>query len=284
VIESLKRMALAAKMRRDKAMMGAAYSALFRSSDSGATTAHALNAMVESGQPDALALVVKALDEGKLEGAPIPALAKAAKTLSAAGWNEDAKRLADSLLVQAKTPEELQEVLGAAAALDMSGLGSRLGFVNEWQLVGPFPWSADGFKTTNIGEPDVDLSTSYKVKDKELSWRACTIPSPLTGVNLIDQLGQASGACGYGFATVTLAEDADAVIRCGSDDGIKIWVNGQSILERDVDRGMAIDQDLARVKLKQGENKILVRVNQGGGGWMFVLRVTKPDGSPLAFN
>jgi HEAT repeat protein len=284
VLESLKRMALAAKVRGDKAMMGAAYSALFRVSDSGAAAAHALNAMVDSGQPDALALVMKALDEGKLEGAPIPALAKAAKALSAAGRNDDAKRLADFLLVQAKTPEELQEVLGAAAPLGISGLGNRLGFINEWQLVGPFPWSADGFQTTNIGEPDVDLSASYKVKGKELSWRACTIANPLTGVNLIDHLDQASGACGYGFATITLAEDVDAVIRCGSDDGIKIWVNGQSVLERDVDRGMAIDQDLAPVKLKQGENKILVRVNQGGGGWMFVLRVTKPDGSPLAFD
>jgi len=80
---------------------------------------------------------------------------------------------------------------------------------------------------------------------------------------------------------VDVPEAGDAVLRCGSDDGIKVWINGEVVLNRDVDRGAKVDQDQAPCKLKAGANEILVEISQGGGGWNFNLRFTTPDGRPL---
>ena len=87
----------------------------------------------------------------------------------------------------------------------------------------------------------------------------------------------------YGLAEIEVPEAVDAVVRVGSDDGVKVWVNGEAVHEHNVDRGAALDDDQAPARLKAGKNTLLVQITQGGGGWVFCLRLTRPDGVPLAF-
>ena len=46
-----------------------------------------------------------------------------------------------------------------------------------------------------------------------------------------------------------------------------------------MDRGSAPDQDVAAGQLLQGKNRVLVKISQGAGGWNFMLRITRPDGT-----
>jgi len=69
----------------------------------------------------------------------------------------------------------------------------------------------------------------------------------------------------------------------GSDDGIKVWVNGDVIHENNIDRGTLLDQDQAPAKFRAGKNAILVQVTQNTGGWDFCVRLTRPDGAVLPF-
>ena len=57
----------------------------------------------------------------------------------------------------------------------------------------------------------------------------------------------------------------------GSDDAIKVWLNGAVVHNHPVDRGASDFQDTFPVNVVAGENLLLVKVSERGGGWsMFV--------------
>jgi tetratricopeptide (TPR) repeat protein/transglutaminase-like putative cysteine protease len=68
----------------------------------------------------------------------------------------------------------------------------------------------------------------------------------------------------------------------GSDEAIKIWWNGELVLARDLRRTIGFDQDLVGVTARKGWNVLLLKVHDQKGRWGFRVRVTAPDGSPLA--
>ncbi len=135
----------------------------------------------------------------------------------------------------------------------------------------------------DVNEPGVDLAATYRVEDKELRWTPHKTQDPAGMVNLIGVFGQHSNVTAYGLAEIVLPEETDAVVRMGTDDGVKLWINGEVVHEHNVDRGAALDQDHAPVTFKAAKNTLLIQITQGGGGWNFCLRLTRPDGTPLSF-
>jgi alpha-galactosidase len=59
----------------------------------------------------------------------------------------------------------------------------------------------------------------------------------------------------------------------GSDDGIKVWVNGTEIFRNDVSRGCEPDQEKVDLVLRKGENRFLMKVNNGDGDYAFYFRL-----------
>ena len=57
----------------------------------------------------------------------------------------------------------------------------------------------------------------------------------------------------------------------GSDDAIKIWLNGEVVHNNSVVRGASDFQDKFKVNLKKGDNLLMVKVSEQFGSWsMFV--------------
>jgi len=77
----------------------------------------------------------------------------------------------------------------------------------------------------------------------------------------------------YAYTTIDRAEAGDALLGVGSDDGIRIWLNGKLVHENLVGRRSRMDEDIVPVKFRKGENRILVKVENGGGTWGFQMRV-----------
>ena len=67
-------------------------------------------------------------------------------------------------------------------------------------------------------------------------------------------------------------------LEIGSDDGIKIWVNGKLVHASNAVRGLAAAQEIAHADLKQGWNDVLVKITQHTAGCGACIRVCKPDG------
>ncbi len=77
----------------------------------------------------------------------------------------------------------------------------------------------------------------------------------------------------YAFSNLYSEEDKEMILAVGSDDGIKIWFNGELVHKNHIGRGTRIDNDFVPVKIKKGNNTCLIKVDNGDGGWGFIARL-----------
>jgi len=85
----------------------------------------------------------------------------------------------------------------------------------------------------------------------------------------------------YLFRRITAQRDCSATLALGSDDAIKVWWNGELVLEHLVGRGAAADQELLQVNLRPGTNTLLMKISNGGGpaGFFAELRASAVSNS-----
>ena len=99
-------------------------------------------------------------------------------------------------------------------------------------------------------------------------------------VNLAEMLEPNEWVVAYALTHVYSERERVARMLVGSDDGIKVWVNGSLVWGKLAVRGLDPDADRFPVRLRAGWNEILCKVEQGEGKWGVRLRVTWPDGCP----
>ncbi|MFC1793585.1 right-handed parallel beta-helix repeat-containing protein, partial [Planctomycetota bacterium] len=73
----------------------------------------------------------------------------------------------------------------------------------------------------------------------------------------------------------------EAQLRLGSDDGAKVWLNGTNVCTYDIDRGHQFDANTVDVSLKEGWNRLLVKVADQHGTYGFSARLSDADGGNL---
>jgi len=69
----------------------------------------------------------------------------------------------------------------------------------------------------------------------------------------------------YAWAEIQAPEARSVILGLGSDDGVKLWINGQLAHENWVSRAVQKDEDLFTVRLNRGVNRILLKVQNGDG-------------------
>ena len=283
--DNLRRLAAAFREDGNRQAAGAAFLGLYRASEAAEARAEALEGIIQCPIPETLDVILGAVDAGDLGDQADAALGSLARTLFEAGRTDEAERALSRLLAHANSTEAVRGLLEMdRVAGGIPDLARRLGVVASWSLVGPFPWeSSEGFGRININEPNVDPTAEYEVAGKTLRWHTHATKDPGGMFDLGGLMGGGSNVTAYGLAEIEVPEAVDAVVRVGSDDGVKVWVNGEAVHEHNVDRGAALDDDQAPARLKAGKNTLLVQITQGGGGWGFCLRLTRPDGVPVAF-
>ncbi|MHC4249763.1 MAG: NHL repeat-containing protein [Planctomycetota bacterium] len=79
----------------------------------------------------------------------------------------------------------------------------------------------------------------------------------------------------YGFTTVDSAAERGALLAVGSDDAVKVWLNGELVHDLQVGRGMKMDQDVVPVTLRKGANALLLKVENTGGRGGFMARFVR---------
>ena len=84
------------------------------------------------------------------------------------------------------------------------------------------------------------------------------------------------------YALFSLTSDADRTgvrMRVGSDDAIKVWLNGEVVHKYAVNRPASDFQDTFQVDLKKGDNLLLVKVSERAGGWSMFVGIDRDGGS-----
>ena len=162
--------------------------------------------------------------------------------------------------------------------------------IGRWWVAGPFSAKPpDGLGQVFPPEQGIDLKATYPASNgKPIAWQR--IERPLTPnidltdeffVNFIEVFEQHNDAVAYALTYLHAAEETDATLAFGTDDGVAIWLNGEEIHRQEIGRAYVSKDDSIPVRLKQGANPLLVKISQGGGGWGFCVHVETPDGSPL---
>ncbi len=167
------------------------------------------------------------------------------------------------------------------------------GYIRDWLVLGEFPNPPhEGDKVYNHTEPCIGFDTDY-LKEQGGEERitpsesmSLTRPDGSTAVwvrvtspqNRIDFTQALPGrphenAVAYGFATIHRDKAGQVLFALGSDDGAMVRVNGKLVHRVLVGRAMVPGSDLFSADLRAGENSILVKVEQGTGGWEFCLRL-----------
>ncbi|MEN8118846.1 MAG: hypothetical protein ABFS35_00775, partial [Bacteroidota bacterium] len=76
----------------------------------------------------------------------------------------------------------------------------------------------------------------------------------------------------YAAIWIESDKEQEKIFGIGSNDGIKAWFNGKMILKVHKPRTVNIDDEYLKLNFKKGLNLLLLKIEQGFGGWGFVLR------------
>ncbi len=172
-------------------------------------------------------------------------------------------------------------VAGAAsrASATVEVASERLtGFIQPWRVVGGFP-SKEGLEhhdTALPPETQLDWQAKYPTDAGEIGWQAVSAPNGRLDFRRVCK--PTDNAVGYAATILRAPRAMEVELRLGSDDGAKAWLNGQEILNRKTHRGLGIDSDRVKVTLRQGDNTLLVKVIQGGGDWLLMVRLSRAEG------
>ena len=97
-------------------------------------------------------------------------------------------------------------------------------------------------------------------------------PTGRNNINdLMNTIGLATGNVdyhvAYGSIALEVPHEQETLMYAGSDDAVKVWLNGDLVHQNPVDRGAASYQDVFPITLKEGENILLVAVYDGIVDW-----------------
>jgi len=182
-----------------------------------------------------------------------------------------------SLPVAALAMAKMRE-LGA----DTTGFAAKAGFIANWFILGPLPYGgADPWDKTFFDPAKVDVTASVSAGDRQLIWKKHQTDDLTGRVRMHEFLNPKDNVCAFAYAELRPFAERKLRFRIGSDDGVIVWLNGEKIHANDTTRALGVDQDTVDVVLKEGENRILLKINQGGGEWEFCLRIADRQNRPL---
>ncbi len=159
------------------------------------------------------------------------------------------------------------------------------------KIVGPWLWVVYPTAANQGGQASTDVDSFDEATDGDVTeldvaqngavegdvvggvtWTEGTLANGqvnamLTQIGLLG--GDVDDHTAYGFIVVDSPKAQNNVtMRTGSDDSIKVWLNGEEVHRVAANRGGGENyQDEFKVNLKAGENPLLVKCSERGGGW-----------------
>jgi hypothetical protein len=130
-------------------------------------------------------------------------------------------------------------------------------------------------------ENEINLSATYQGKTGEVKWQKVVHGFTSGGLNFTWMFTPNEWVVAYALIDVISPDDRKVHLRIGSDDGVKVWLNGQVVWTNQVTRSLKLDEDVAPVELKKGNNRLLFKVDQGIGDWGLFVRITDENGRPF---
>jgi hypothetical protein len=173
--------------------------------------------------------------------------------------------------------------------------GTALSGVNEdglllrWLVLAPIPLAANETGAAAIGKEQIKeearlqprAGQKVKVGGLELIWKEHVVDDHLLDFNGL--LGrQTDDAAAYAVTYIVAPDELKGIkMKTGSDDHLKVYLNGKEVMRFTGARGAALDQDTTEVTLKKGVNVLVAKVINEKGDWKLCVRFTDKDHKAL---
>lgn len=148
--------------------------------------------------------------------------------------------------------------------------------MGTWQVLGTLGApGGDAGKTfgTEYG-PERGVALDRRYEGGTVAWR----PAPDLVDGRTHKLPDRIGAT-YLYRVLEAPTARTVAVSLGSDDGIRVWLNGRQVLSKDVRRGVAADQERLRLDLEKGRNELLLKiVNTGGAAGVYFAKTEEEVG------
>lgn len=132
-------------------------------------------------------------------------------------------------------------------------------------------FSSNWFDAEGAGAVNPRVGDQVEVRGKTLRWE------PLVGergfIDFQKGLGQLDYTIGYAWIEFEMPKATEAWLGIGSDDGLKIWHNGELAHDKWIRRNSLIDDDIVPLNLTAGRNTLLVKIQNAWGDWSFISRL-----------
>jgi hypothetical protein len=173
-------------------------------------------------------------------------------------------------------------------AYDLDALPAGGILLNKWQILGPFPANGndhflevDNLRRFGFDEPTISYDEFVRINPKNVS-------APLINqliksddyrmdFNRIFNYTNSTSISGNVYCACLLHSDKERKLKLNfsSDDGSKVWLNHQLLFTRDRIGGIKYYEFYIDLDLRQGDNFLLIKVNNKASGWELFAAVEK---------
>jgi predicted esterase len=153
---------------------------------------------------------------------------------------------------------------------------SPAGRIGAWLLAGPF--KAPGVDASALRPSLGDVVPEARVKDPPRWILASSSEGPID-VKAALRANQ-SDVFAYAAGTLHLDESGKVHLLVGTDDGLRLSVDGKVVVSRDEPRPFREDDNMVALDLAAGDHSILLELHQRDGAWSFRFRVLDRELAP----
>lgn len=167
---------------------------------------------------------------------------------------------------------------------------SPRGTLGAWRLTGPYRSRAnDGSasraaraKATNVGTPEpavapteLEAGAAPRPEDTApLPWStAASGDGPVDVRATLAGVDRTKDVVAFAHGVLRVAKGGRYHLFAGSDDGLRITVDGAEVLRREDGRSFRADEDHVALDLTAGDHPMVLRLHHREGAWTFQLRV-----------
>jgi serine/threonine protein kinase len=191
---------------------------------------------------------------------------------------------AEGKIELARARREAEEARASLASLRQQAI--RRLEPGEWFVIGPFEAGGErGLDTPNPPEKGIDLLTPVAGRGGPVTWKRARPQrigaDRLAALDLRTFIAASEDASAYALIHIRPLARTTARLLVGSEEGIKVWLNGVLIHRNDVHRTLKVDDDEIPVHLVPGWNRFLMKVKRGKGGFGLAIRIVDAAGKPV---
>ena len=182
-------------------------------------------------------------------------------------------------------PRAADEVV-PTPAVNLSAAGPKIEGPWLWMII---PTGRSGGKAAAASGKDyLSVATKGSVTEAQIATNGVTVGdrvknrkwtmgqlAPTGGDNIMETLNaiglskntNVDNHVAYGLITLDSPRKQNTTMYVGSDDAVKVWLNGELVHDNPIDRGASDYQESFPVTLKQGKNILLVAVYEAREAW-----------------